>query len=103
MRVGQCASGVLDVYKCIFILQNVIMESNGATTGGALSIPGIFGVKILQSRLLRNRAGAMGGALYVQEINLLDGNRGLSFRRQYRVGNDTSFGTWGSIIYFWNY
>ena len=63
---------VLDVYKCIVILENVIMESNGATTGGALSIPGIFGVKILQSRLLRNRAGAMGGGLYVQEINLLE-------------------------------
>ena len=63
---------VLDVYKSIFILQNVIMESNGATSGGALSIPGIFGVKILQSRLLRNRAGAMGGALCVQEINLLE-------------------------------
>jgi len=63
---------VLDVYKCIVILQNVIMESNGATNGGALSIPGIFGVKILQSRLLRNRAEAMGGALSVQEINLLE-------------------------------
>ena len=63
---------VLDVSKCIVILQNVIMESNGASNGGALSIPGIFGVKILQSRLLRNRAGSMGGALYVQEINLLE-------------------------------
>ncbi len=59
--------------QSIVILQNVIMESNGARHGGALAIPvQIFALKVHQARFLRNTAQGKGGVLYARKVKTIE-------------------------------